>query len=232
MSFITSTPDSFSSLKKVVHSYYPDIRSSHLSEALASAAGFKSHAALLANLKSQEVSKIDGFVIDRFLPLKEVDFLDRLIDFGYQPLTLFSSTDKVDHPWLGGVSLAFLNFINLKPLMPGLLFENQLYDPDDGAPDEGLEDALADEETEIRRGLLLEEVEVVSGDDIPLDPNKEFNDFSDELAHDILVKNGIISSEKVSNIAVCKYCNSDCESNSGEKIGVCDGCAHYLDKND
>jgi hypothetical protein len=64
------------SLKKALRTEYPDIKSSHLTEAIAAALGRKSHAAILADLSKQQDSPDYDLLNDE-------DFDKRLQEFGY-----------------------------------------------------------------------------------------------------------------------------------------------------
>ncbi len=76
MASIPLSVTALASLKKSLHAEYPDVRSSHLTEAVAAALGRKSHAALLADL-----GKLNGSM-DYDL-LDDESFDKRLQDFGY-----------------------------------------------------------------------------------------------------------------------------------------------------
>lgn len=54
MAAIPFTESALASLKKALRAAYPDVRSSHLTEAIAAALGRKSHAALIADLSKQQ----------------------------------------------------------------------------------------------------------------------------------------------------------------------------------
>lgn len=77
------------SLKKSLRTEYPDIKSSHLTEAIAAALGRKSHAALLADLSKQQDSP--GYDL-----LDDEGFDKRLQEFGYpaDPEFSFEWLDK------------------------------------------------------------------------------------------------------------------------------------------
>ena len=70
-------------LKKVLRAEFPHVRSSHISESLAAALGFKTHAALLAALPSTQVDP-------PFIALNDDRFDERLQQFGYPPDAMFS----------------------------------------------------------------------------------------------------------------------------------------------
>lgn len=76
-------------LKKSLRTEYPDVRSSHLTEAIAAALGRKSHAALLADLSKQDDPPDYDLLIDE-------DFDKRLQEFGYpaDPEFSFEWMDK------------------------------------------------------------------------------------------------------------------------------------------
>jgi len=76
MASIPLSKSALASLKKFLRSDYPDISSSHLTEAIAAALGRKSHAALLADLAIQ--SDTDDFEL-----LDDERFDKRLQQFGY-----------------------------------------------------------------------------------------------------------------------------------------------------
>lgn len=83
MASIPLAKSALASLKKSLHTEYPDIKSSHLTEAIAAALGRKSHAALLADLSKQQNSLSYDLLIDE-------DFGSRLQEFGYPPDPEFS----------------------------------------------------------------------------------------------------------------------------------------------
>lgn len=83
MASLRLTASALASLKKSLRSDYPDVRSSHLTEAIAAALGRKSHAALLA-----DISKLNGNV--EFELLEDELFDKRLQDFGYPADTAFN----------------------------------------------------------------------------------------------------------------------------------------------
>jgi hypothetical protein len=83
MASIPLAESALASLKKLLRTEYPDVKSSHLSEAIAAALGRKSHAALLADLSKQQISP-DYDLLD------DEDFDKRLQEFGYPPDPEFS----------------------------------------------------------------------------------------------------------------------------------------------
>lgn len=70
--FIPFTPDAIAAVKKALRSMFPDDKSSHLTEALAAAAGFNTHAALLAEMAQAQGSS------QRFKQLVSHRFMERL----------------------------------------------------------------------------------------------------------------------------------------------------------
>lgn len=89
MASIPLAESALASLKKSLRTEYPDIKSSHLTEAIAAALGRKSHAALLADLIQQQVSP-DYDLLD------DEGFDKRLQEFGYpaDPEFSFEWLDK------------------------------------------------------------------------------------------------------------------------------------------
>jgi hypothetical protein len=89
MASIPLSESALVSLKKTLRTEYPDIKSSHLTEAIAAALGRKSHAALLADLSKQQNSPCYDLLIDE-------DFDSRLQEFGYpaDPEFSFEWLDK------------------------------------------------------------------------------------------------------------------------------------------
>lgn len=83
MASIPLTESALASLKKSLRTEFNDIKSSHLTEAIASALGRKSHAALLADLSMQQDST-------EYALLDDEDFDKRLQEFGYPPDPEFS----------------------------------------------------------------------------------------------------------------------------------------------
>lgn len=76
MAAIPLTEASVVALKNALSDEFPEVKSSHLSEALAHAAGFRTHAALLASIaRSQEG--------DQLLMLSTQKMLERLLALGY-----------------------------------------------------------------------------------------------------------------------------------------------------
>lgn len=84
MASIPLSTSALASLKKSLRAEYPDVRSSHLTEALAAALGRKSHAALLASIENTEEGTSD------FELLEDDRFDKRLQEFGYPSDTEFS----------------------------------------------------------------------------------------------------------------------------------------------
>jgi len=76
LSAVLLDKDALHALKQAVVADLPGVRSSHISEAIASAAGFRTHAALLCSL--QQCSGDPPYVL-----LDEDRFLNRLIALGY-----------------------------------------------------------------------------------------------------------------------------------------------------
>jgi hypothetical protein len=76
MASIPLSVPALASLKKSLRTEYPDVRSSHLTEALATALGYKSHAALLVDLAKTGISSYYGLLDDE-------SFDKRLQEFGY-----------------------------------------------------------------------------------------------------------------------------------------------------
>lgn len=83
MASIPLAVSALASLKKSLRTEYPDVLSSHLTEAIASALGRKSHAALLADLSKQDDPPDYDLLIDE-------DFDKRLQEFGYPADSEFS----------------------------------------------------------------------------------------------------------------------------------------------
>lgn len=77
MTAIALAESSLAALKKSLHEELPDVRSSHLSEAMAAALEFRTHASLLAVLPGQANDPA-------ILLLSNEHFEARLRDFGYQ----------------------------------------------------------------------------------------------------------------------------------------------------
>lgn len=75
MASIPLAESALASLKKSLRTEYPEIKSSHLTEAIAAALGRKSHAALLADLSKPDSPGYDLLV--------DEDFDKRLQEFGY-----------------------------------------------------------------------------------------------------------------------------------------------------
>lgn len=90
MASILLTQSALTSLKKCLHAKFPEIRSAHLTEAIAAALGYKSHAAL-----QPELSRIQGH--RRYALLDDTTFDERLREFGYRshPDFRFESLNKV-----------------------------------------------------------------------------------------------------------------------------------------
>lgn len=89
MAAIALSAPSLKALKDALRKDFSEEKSSHLSEALASALGFNTHAALLAAAKSQES---DPPILD----LDTKRFADRLAEFGYP------RDDEFDFEWMAG----------------------------------------------------------------------------------------------------------------------------------
>ncbi|HUW97414.1 MAG TPA: hypothetical protein VMV40_01035 [Acidiferrobacter sp.] len=89
MASIPLTESALTSLKQYLHAKYPEIRSSHLTEAIAAALGCKSHAAL-----QTELSKIQDS--QQYVLLDDTTFDKRLQDLGYpsHPEFIFESLNK------------------------------------------------------------------------------------------------------------------------------------------
>ncbi|THJ45674.1 hypothetical protein E9536_40750 [Burkholderia sp. LS-044] len=79
-------------LKKLSRETFPAIKSSHLTEALASALGFRTHASLLAALV---VPATDADIV----LLDELPFRQRLSDLGYKVPEKFSFEDFIEVRW-------------------------------------------------------------------------------------------------------------------------------------
>ena len=73
-------------LKKELHKRLPQVRSAHLSEALAAGFGFSTHAALLASLDN-------GATLDQ--PTSDERFAQRLAAFGYETDVSFGEAKSV-----------------------------------------------------------------------------------------------------------------------------------------
>ncbi|MBF4988165.1 hypothetical protein [Methylophilus sp. 14] len=90
MASIAITADSVSALKKELRFFFPEIKSSHLSEAIAVALDRKTHASL--------INDINKFAIDPPIELlNEEAFFNRLVHLGYQDDPEFSF-EGVDIP--------------------------------------------------------------------------------------------------------------------------------------
>ena len=72
---LSATPDVLAAFKRVLHAELPRVKSSHLSEALAAALGFNTHAALLAHLSAGNASVT--------LAVSDARFVARLTALGY-----------------------------------------------------------------------------------------------------------------------------------------------------
>jgi hypothetical protein len=79
MTALVLTEDNLRVLKRELRDFFPDAKSSHLSEALAAAVGKRTHAALLADLASADPA--DPMI----LPLDEDAFVGRLRALGCDP---------------------------------------------------------------------------------------------------------------------------------------------------
>lgn len=77
MASIEITPARVTALKKELRAQYPEVKSSHLTEALARALNFKSHAALKAEM--DKFAEGDA----PFVLLHEKPFIARLVELGY-----------------------------------------------------------------------------------------------------------------------------------------------------
>lgn len=89
MASIPLSKSTLASLKKSLRAEYPDVRSSHLTEAIAAALGRKSHAALIADLAKLETGL-------NFELLDDVRFDNRLQEFGYPADPEFSFEWLID----------------------------------------------------------------------------------------------------------------------------------------
>lgn len=89
MPAICFTVDSLRAVKRALKTFFPQTSSSHLTEAIASAVGFASHAALLAGLREVAAPRVLGVSPDAFL--------DRMLTLGHSPDfevdDLFESTE-------------------------------------------------------------------------------------------------------------------------------------------
>lgn len=83
MASIQLSESSLAALKKALRKEFPDVRSSHITEALAVALGFRTHAALLAALSTQATDPA-------IVLLDDARFDIRLQGFGYPPDIEFS----------------------------------------------------------------------------------------------------------------------------------------------
>ena len=92
MSSVPFAQSELASLKKALRTEYPHVSSSHLSEAIAAALGFRTHASLLAALPA--TSDDPDFVL-----LDDDAFEARLIDFGHPPDPEFTF-EYLQVPWL------------------------------------------------------------------------------------------------------------------------------------
>lgn len=81
------------SLKNALQDRFPSVKSSHLSEAIAAAAGYRTHAALLTYLGDTTVVPL--------VVLQEQPFIERLHKFGYSTIQPFSFSSV----WLGGAGV-------------------------------------------------------------------------------------------------------------------------------
>lgn len=89
MASIPLTESALTSLKKHLHARYPEIRSSHLTEAIAAALGCKSHAALQIALRGSQDNQ-------QYVLLDDTTFDKRLQELGYpsHPEFRFESLNK------------------------------------------------------------------------------------------------------------------------------------------
>lgn len=102
------------SLKNSLRDYFPSIKSAHLSEAFAAAAGFRTHAALLATLangESVQVTQLNNHL-----------FLKRLQELGYQGIEPFALGDLVKPHDARKISSNSTTNITQEALMPKLFF--------------------------------------------------------------------------------------------------------------
>ena len=81
------------SLKNALQDRFPSVKSSHLSEAIAAAAGYRTHAALLTYLGDTTAVPL--------VVLQEQPFIERLHKFGYPTIQPFSFSSV----WLGGAGV-------------------------------------------------------------------------------------------------------------------------------
>lgn len=90
---------SLAALKKSLRDEFPDVKSSHLSEALACSLGFRTHAAMQAAMVGREQDR-------PFILLRSPHFVDRLVQLGYDddPEFDFEMTIGGREPPLGVVS--------------------------------------------------------------------------------------------------------------------------------
>lgn len=84
MTSILLSTDSLAQLKRETHKKLPEVKSSHLSEALAAAFGFRTNAALLASLTAAPQSRTPDIQL----------FTERLQRFGYTLPQAFSFGDE------------------------------------------------------------------------------------------------------------------------------------------
>lgn len=87
MASIPLTDSGLRNVKRALQVHFPDEKSSHLTEALAAACGFNSHAALLASMQASDPNDPD------FVLLEEQTFLDRLAKLAKR------STTALDEPF-------------------------------------------------------------------------------------------------------------------------------------
>lgn len=88
MAAIALSIESLRSLKNVLQDRFPTIKSSHMSEALASALGFRTHAALLTQAAAG--------ITNPLYPLNESRFIERLHQLRYPGIQAFSFDDLIN----------------------------------------------------------------------------------------------------------------------------------------
>ena len=93
MANLALSSSSVRSLKNVLQDRFSSVKSSHLSEAIAVAAGYRTHAALLTYLGSTTAVPV--------VVLQEQPFIERLHKFGYSTIQPFSFSSV----WLGGTGV-------------------------------------------------------------------------------------------------------------------------------
>lgn len=97
MASIPLSESALIALKKVLREHFPAVRSAHMTEAMAVALGFRTHAALQAALQAQGSDLIIGF-------MDGARFNIRLRELGYQADEEFSFESVIDHPNLASIS--------------------------------------------------------------------------------------------------------------------------------